>query len=194
MLAAVTGVQQQVEHPDCIAVAGIGEPHVEQRLVGALCHQALALAYPARPDRVRGRGQGFGLVVRQHLVTEHPAVQLLFPAQAAIAAVQDHPVVTHRPPKLRRREGHRVEVGADRHLCLLPVTAMVIRVQDVPARPHRDHPCAGAGDIAQGAARGQRTGQRWQVEHVDVRLGLDRALQRGPGQQQHAAAFEHIHP
>ncbi|MNH36301.1 hypothetical protein D3C79_970760 [compost metagenome] len=108
--------------------------------------------------------------------------------------MQDHPVVAHRPAKLRGRKTHGIEVGADRHLRLLPVAAKVIRIQDVPPWPHGNQAGAGAGDIAQGAGRCQRAGQRRQVEYVDVSLGLGRALQRGPGQQHHAAAFEHIHP
>src|SRR3546814_4493343 len=48
MLAAVAGSQHQVEGPDDVAVVGIGEPDVEERLVWPFVGKALGIRLQSR--------------------------------------------------------------------------------------------------------------------------------------------------
>ena len=66
------------------------------------------------------------VVVRDQHVAEAAAVELARPGAAGVGAVQHHAVVADGPAVRRRREAHRHQVGADRHVGLLPGLAGVV--------------------------------------------------------------------
>ncbi len=96
-LAAILGTQDQVEHPDHIAEAIVGEPDIEQRFVGALRHQALTFGDQQWPLFVARFCTGQCAVMLDQQGTNLAAVQLLAPGRAGITAVQHHAVTAHRP-------------------------------------------------------------------------------------------------
>ncbi|MNH16330.1 hypothetical protein D3C79_759670 [compost metagenome] len=193
VLAAVASVQQQVENADCKAVLFVSEPDIQKRFVGAFLHQPFSFRDQRRPTFVLRCGLGLGAVVGQHLFAQHAAVQLLLPTDTAIAAVQDHAVITHRPALLGAGETHGIEVGTGRHAGLLPMAAVVIGIQNVPTRPDSYQARANAGYITQRADRCQGAGHGRQIQHIHVRCGLCRTLKGGPRQHQRGTALERIH-
>ncbi|MNE42695.1 hypothetical protein D3C80_1368410 [compost metagenome] len=192
---AVQGAQDQVEHADRVAALRVDEPDVEERLVGAFVDQSLALGDELRPLLVVRLGAGQRLVVGEHQLADLPAVQLLLPAGAAIAAVQHHAIVADRPALLGGGEMHRVEVGADRHAGLLPALAGILGIQNVTAQADRDQPITRARHIAQRAARCQFARAGRQVQHIHEGGCLGHALQRTQRdtQRQQRALIEGTH-
>ncbi len=96
-LAAIVGAQDQVEHADHIADFVIGEPHIEQRFVGALLEQALTFGDQQRPLFVARLGTGQRRVMLDQQVADLATVELLVPGRASVARVQHHAVIAHRP-------------------------------------------------------------------------------------------------
>ncbi|MOA21775.1 hypothetical protein D3C78_1422840 [compost metagenome] len=82
----------------------------------------------------------------EHQLADLPAIELLAPGDAGIAAVQHHTVIADRPALGCRRKTHRREIGADRYCGLLPAQAGVIGIENVPALPHRDQTLSGMGN------------------------------------------------
>ncbi|MNO98576.1 hypothetical protein D3C76_903240 [compost metagenome] len=195
VLAAILGAQDQVEHADHIAQLVVGEPDVEQRLVGALLDQPLTFGDQQWPLLVGRLGTGQRRIVRDEHSTDLAAIQLLAPGGAGIAAVQYHTVAAHGPALLRRREGHRVEVGADRHAGLQPAFAVIVGVQNMAPLPDSDQPRAGTRNAEQGAAHGQRTGLGRLVQHIHQRCRLSDTLQqhRHRTQQHQHELFQGTH-
>ncbi|MNQ89345.1 hypothetical protein D3C85_1046510 [compost metagenome] len=188
-LAAVLGAQDQVEHTDHIAHLVVGEPDVEQRLVRALADQPLAFFDAQRPLFVGGLGTGQRAVILDLQVADLAAIELLAPGGAGIAAVQHHTVAAHGPALLRRREGHRVKIGADRHAGLQPALAIIVGIKNVAPLSDCDQSLSSAGGRQQGTAHGQDTGFGRLIEHINEAGGLAGSLhqrQGGAQRQQHA--------
>ncbi|MNF71159.1 hypothetical protein D3C84_531040 [compost metagenome] len=172
-MAAILGTQDQVEHADHVADLVVGEPDVEQRLVGALLDQPLTVSDQQRPLLIGRLGSGQRRVMPDQQRADLSTVQLLVPGHAGIAAVQDHAIVADGPALLRRSKIHRTQVTADRYARLLPLPAAIVGIKNVPALPDRHQPLPGIGDVQQRAVHGQCTGPGGQVQHIDVigRLG-----------------------
>ncbi|MNZ57262.1 hypothetical protein D3C78_752360 [compost metagenome] len=192
MLATVFGAQDQVEHTNHKANLVVGEPDVEQRLVGALLDQTLAIGSQLRPLFVGRLGAGQRTVMLDQQVADLAAVQLFAPGHAGIAAVQHHAIAADRPALLGRREVHAIEVRADRNPGLRPLLAGIIGIKDVASLSHSHQALTCAGRVQQGAAHRQGTGPGWQIQHVDIagRLGDAQPHCKRGTQCQHHALLE----
>ncbi|MCY1463748.1 hypothetical protein D9M71_816890 [compost metagenome] len=63
--------------------------------------------------------------------------------------MQNDAAVPYRPTLLWAGEIHCRQVNANRHLSLLPIVALIIGIQNVPAPTHCNQALAGMGDVDQ---------------------------------------------
>ena len=159
--AAVVGAEDQVVGADHVAFVLVGEPHVEERLVGALLLVALALRRAASSRR---RTSARAATLRsmcgeQQLVGARPSscsVQVSPPSRVCRIT----PSWPTAQPCLRVDEVHRGQVRAHRHRRLLPGRAAVGRHDDVAALADRDEAVAGARHRLQQALRSRAARSR----------------------------------
>ncbi|MNP25219.1 hypothetical protein D3C76_1180150 [compost metagenome] len=102
---------------------------------------------------------------------EHPwaylaAVELPGPGSPSVGAVQDHAIVADRPPLAGAGKVHRYQVGADRHLSLLPTPPGVVGIKNVPALANHHQTLTRTCQPGQWALDGQVAVQRGGVQRI----------------------------
>ncbi|MNO74560.1 hypothetical protein D3C76_655640 [compost metagenome] len=192
-LTTILGTQDQVEHTHHIAQFVVGEPDIEQRLVGALLHQLLTFSDQQWPLLIGRLGRGQRAVVFDEQIADLAAVQLFAPGCTGIAAVQHDTIVTDRPTLLGRREKHRSQVAAQRNAGLHPVLARIVGKKNMATLANGDQALARSSNADQGAMHGQRTRHGRQLQHINKTGRPSYTLQQHRTQQRQHELFQGTH-
>ncbi|MNZ89811.1 hypothetical protein D3C78_1087470 [compost metagenome] len=151
-MPAIFGAQDQIEGTGDETAALVAEPHIQQGLIGALLGEQFGILFQALRLRVIGVFRVAVMLEQQR--RDLPAVELLAPGLARIAAVQDHAFMTHSPALAGTGEHQGGQVGTDRHLGLNPGRGVVGK-QNVAALTGGNQP-----------ATGLRQGVEWRMDRL----------------------------
>jgi len=102
-----------------------------------------------------------------------PAIQLLFPREAAIGTVQDDAIMPNRPAALSGGEVNGNQITLNRNRALLPSFALIFRGHDQPSRANCDQPITRARHRMYGSMCHLGHGDRWNIKRV-CKARLDR--------------------
>ncbi|MNL10782.1 hypothetical protein D3C87_1315930 [compost metagenome] len=175
---AIVGAKRQAVRANNQAVPGIDELQGEKRFVCRLTGKPFS--------RLHARGGGIRIARRKPLpgggrqlkLCRTQTVQLHSPVFTTVAGCQHDAAMPHGPACVGVDKLHGGQADRNRHRCLTPTHAVVIRKQHDAPLPHRHQPRTRPGQVQQHRGFRLRRQHRRRVECVAHRSGLRQAQRR----------------